>query len=385
MLHVDLTRKPVDQQIFTLKHPDRLVIDLAETEFDADFTDREFESGVVRRVRHGVQEKQHLRLVVDLTSEVFPVFRYIERTSGTRLVVDLGIKGDPLLAATSSQILERVTGNGISVTSLPPPKQTATPTQRAIVPKTQFPVSRPAALRPLVVAIDAGHGGKDPGAIGRGKTREKDINLKIAVRLYKRLGREKGIKPLLIRDSDRYVSLRDRIQFARRNGADLFVSIHADAVPRKSAKGSSVYVLSVKEASSETAQWLAENERGTDLFGEIMLDGKSPDLKKTLIELAQGNTIESSIELGQLMLAELKKIGPTHKETVEMADFAVLKSPDIPSVLVETTFISNPREERKLKSRRFQDKVARALQTSIMNYFIRRAPEGSILAASLSR
>jgi len=370
MIHIDLSSPPADQQVFTLKHPDRLVIDLAETVLEGNWIEPDLDIGAIRRVRHGVQNKKHLRLVFDLKQPVTPEFRYVQRGVGTRLVVNLGIAGDPASPDSHLQI----------VTALPdsqPP--------RSNFPKAALPIEnqpKPIPLRELVVVIDAGHGGKDPGAIGRRKTQEKDITLAIALKLHKRLKRERGIKPVLLRDTDRYVSLRGRLEFARKEQADLFISIHADAVPRRSAKGSSVYVLSLKEASSETAQWLAANEKVSDLFGEVELEGKSRDLKKTLLELAHNNTIESSIALGQMVLTELKKIGPTHKNTVEMADFAVLKSPDIPSVLVETTFISNPREEKKLRSRRFQDRIARALQNSIMNYFIARSPEGTILAAS---
>lgn len=371
MVHLDLSVQPIDEQLFTLKAPDRLVIDLAETSLGGDWTEREFAEGVVKRVRHGVQEQKHLRLVFDLTGPVKPAYRYVHRANGTRLVIDLGVEGNPASPDALSQIVE----------SLPAgPDNNHSRFPSTVQPSKPLVKSTPPPPRQLIVVIDAGHGGKDPGAIGRKKTKEKDITLAIAKRLFSRLSRERSIKPLMIRDDDRYVSLRGRLDLAREYQADLFISIHADAVPRMTAKGSSVYILSLQEASSETAQWLADNEKVSDLFGEVVISGKSRDLQKTLLELAHNNTIGSSAHLGKLVIDELKKIGPTHKDTVEMADFAVLKSMDIPSVLVETTFISNPKEEKKLRSRRFQDRIARALQTGIMNYFISRSPEGTLLA-----
>ncbi|MBX2824365.1 MAG: N-acetylmuramoyl-L-alanine amidase [Gammaproteobacteria bacterium] len=349
-LYLDLNAQPVDARVFTLAGPDRLVIDLAESSLDTNLPATEFAEGVIQRIRYAAKEGGHLRVVVDLRGPVSPTYQFVKRQGGSRMVVDLGVKGNPALANLSSQIIE----------------ESAQPVK---------------PLRNLVVAIDPGHGGRDPGAIGRRKTREKDVNLSIGKRLYKRLKAEKGVTPILTRTDDTYIGLRERIDIARESHADLFVSLHADAVPRKSAQGSSVYALSLKGASSETAQWLADNENKADLFGDVALDGMSRDLKQTLIELAQNSTLESSIELGESVLGQLKRVGAVHKSTVELANFAVLKSPDIPSILVETAFISNPSEERKLRSRKFQDRVASAVHSGIMNYFRLRAPAGTILAA----
>lgn len=349
-LYLDLDARPVDTRVFTLANPDRLVIDLAESALQTNLPASEFAEGIIERIRYAAKEGGHLRVVADLRGAVNPTYQFVNRQGGSRMVVDLGVKGNPALANLSSQIIEE-------------------------------PVKAARPLRNLIVAIDAGHGGRDPGAIGRRKTREKDVNLSIAKRLFKRLKAEKGVTPIMTRMEDKYVGLRERIDIARESHADLFVSLHADAVPRKSAQGSSVYALSLKGASSETAQWLADNENKADLFGDVALDGMSRDLKQTLIELAQNSTLESSIELGEAVLGQLKRVGAVHKSTVELANFAVLKAPDIPSILVETAFISNPSEERKLRSTRFQDKVASALHTGIMNYFSLRAPAGTILAA----
>lgn len=347
MLHFDLNGAATDAKLFTLSNPERLVIDLPNTRMAESIAPQQFTQGAVKGLRFGVHEGDKLRVVIDLHRPVAPSFRFIPRQNGQRLIVDLGVKGNPELANYKARITEK------------------------------------SALRNLVVAIDAGHGGKDPGAIGQRSSREKDITLKVARRLYKRLDKQAGITPVMIRDKDTYVALRERIRVARTKNADLFVSIHADAFKRKAAHGSSVYALSLKGASSEAAAWLAHKENEADiLFGDVALDGLSEDLKSTLLDLAQNSTLESSMEVGGDVLAELKKVGAVHKPSVEQANFAVLKSPDIPSVLIETAFISNLKEERKLNSPAFQEKLAVAIQKGITGYLQRRAPEGTILHAN---
>ena len=346
MLHFDLSGSANDAKLFSLADPDRLVIDLPNTHLAESIEPQQFSQGAVKGLRFGVHDGDKLRVVVDLNRPVAPSFRFIPRQNGQRLIVDLGVKGNPELADYKARITEKT------------------------------------ALRNLVVAIDAGHGGKDPGAVGQRATREKDITLKVARRLYQRLEKQTGVTPVMIRDKDHYVALRERIRIARNKNADLFVSIHADAFKRKAAHGSSVYALSLKGASSEAAAWLAQKENEADvLFGDVALDGLSEDLKSTLLDLAQNSTLESSLEVGGDVLAELKKVGAVHKPSVEQANFAVLKSPDIPSVLIETAFISNLKEERKLNSPAFQEKLAVAIQKGITGYLQRRAPEGTILHA----
>lgn len=230
----------------------------------------------------------------------------------------------------------------------------------------------PDTLKPprnVVVAIDAGHGGHDVGAIGPKGTYEKNIVLQISRELAATINKQPGMRAILTRSSDHYVGLRDRMQRARQQEADLFISIHADAFKDRRVSGSSVYVLSQHGASSEAARWLAENENAADLVGGVSLGDKDDVVKSVLIDLSQTASIDASIDAADTVLAALKKIGKVHKPTVQHAGFMVLKSPDIPSLLVETAFISNPTEEAKLRSKRYQRKLARALTDGVMRYF----------------
>ena len=218
----------------------------------------------------------------------------------------------------------------------------------------------------FVIAIDAGHGGKDPGAIGRRGTKEKDIVLSIAKRLHKLLKKEKNIKPILIRNKDSYLSLRQRINKARRYKADLFLSIHANASKNRKARGSSVYVLSQHGATSEQAKWLANKENSSDLLGGASIDDKDQDVAQVLLDLSQSVTIETSLKASSIILKKLKKISKLQFNSTEQAGFVVLKSPDIPSVLIETAFLSNPKEEKKLKTKKFQKNIAKAVKDAIL-------------------
>ncbi len=347
MLHFDLVGPAEEASLFALEKPQRLVIDFSNTALQTALPDRIFEQGAVQSVRSGSQADGRLRIVVDLRQPVSATYQFVARGDGRRLVVDLGVPGNAELATHSQRQRE--------------------------------PESRPAAGgRDVIIAIDAGHGGKDPGAIGQRGTREKDIVLPVARRLQARLASTPGIKPVMIRDRDVFVALRERLRLARTMKADLFISIHADAFKRKSAHGSSVYALSLKGATSEAAKWLAEKQtENAALFGDVALDGLSDTLKSTLLDLAQNATLEASLDMGGEVLKQLKRIGPVHKKSVEQAPFAVLKSPDIPSLLVETAFISNLQEERKLKSPQFQEELAQAVHNGVVNYLKRRAPQGS--------
>lgn len=346
VLHFDLDT-PVDgARLFTLADPDRLVVDLPATNLNAAVPAESFESGPVAGIRYGRQEDGALRIVVDLRRAVSPTFRFLPRGAGQRLVVDLGVRADPALATTRHRIVES------------------------------------APLRDAIVAIDAGHGGKDPGAVGQRSTREKDITLAVARRLYKRLSAVRGVTPVMVRDDDRYIALRERIRLSRGRGADLFVSIHADAFNRREAHGSSVYTLGLKGASSEAAAWLANTQNETAaLFGDVALDGLDTSVRQTLLDLAQSSTLEASMDCGAEVLARLKDVGAVHKSAVEHANFAVLKAPDVPSMLVETAFISNPQEERKLNDAGFQQDLAVAIGDGVSTYLARRAPSGTLLAA----
>ncbi len=253
--------------------------------------------------------------------------------------------------------------------------------QAADVPNTDAAMA-PGAQRDLVVAVDAGHGGDDPGARGPKGTREKNITLQMARVLVAKINAEPGMKAVLTREGDYFLPLRKRMDLARRHQADLFVSIHADAFKDKRVQGSSVYVLSDRGASSEHARWLAEQENASDLIGGVSLDVKDDVLASVLLDLSQTASLEASIDVAERVLQGLRKIGRLHKNRVESAGFMVLKSPDIPSILVEAAYISNPDEEAKLRSTQYQQKIADAILTGLRGYFSLRAPEGTSLAAN---
>ena len=350
-LHLDLDQLPQKHNIFTLENPHRIVIDLASSRVST-LLSRELKArGTVRRIRYGKRNNDDLRIVLDINGKPGKVSSRIYQFRGTnkkRLVVDLGLV--PVTAAEQDKPVDA------------------------------------ADLRDIVIAIDAGHGGKDPGALGFYKTQEKDITLKIAKELHKKLRRRKGFKPVLIRDADQYLSLTDRVRVARRERADLLLSVHADAFPDKSAHGSSIYALSTKKPSSRAAELLARTENQADkLFGEIAVAESSTHLSRTLIDLAQNAVLESSIECGAVILDRLGKVTTLHKPTVEQGGFAVLRAPDVPSLLIETAFISNPREERKLRSRRYQRKVASAVSDGIVDYFTANAPPDSVIASLVTK
>lgn len=347
-LYLDLDARVRGIQIFALTDPHRLVIDLPATSVATALPEEPFPDGVVAGVRYAHRADGTLRLVLDLRRSIDPGYRYrlVDRQAGARLVVDLGVKGE----AGFVRARRRQTGSRV--------------------------------LRDVMVAIDAGHGGKDPGAIGPAGTREKDVVLQIARRLHRRLTAMRGISPIMIRDTDDYVELRERIEIAHQRGADLFVSLHADAFHRREARGSSIYTLSGKGATSEAAAYLARKEdEQAALFGEVNLSGMRSDVASTVLDLVQNSTLESSLDIAGEVLAQLKHVGHVHKPNVEQANFSVLRSPDIPSVLVETAFISNPDEERKLNQAEYQDRLATALAEGLSLYLQRRAPDGTILAA----
>ena len=350
VLHLDLEGSVAGVRVFELSDPERLVIDLPDTVLAGTLERTRFRDGVVSAVRYGAQADGTLRVVVDLRRAVSATHRFVPHLGGQRLLVDLGVRGDVRRAAASYRQVEQ------------------------------------APLRDVVVAIDPGHGGRDPGAIGQRQTREKDIVLDVARRLESRFAATPGVAPMMIRRDDTYVELRGRLERAREFRADLFVSIHADAFPRREAKGSSVYTLSLDGASSEAAAWIARSENeSAALYGDVTLDGLEKGLRETLLDLAQNNTLEASFDVGGAVLAELGEIGDVHKPTVEQANFAVLKSPDIPSVLVETAFISNREEERKLNDPRYQERLAEAVRRGVVNYLGRRAPVGTHLHAERTR
>ncbi|MDT8321930.1 MAG: N-acetylmuramoyl-L-alanine amidase, partial [Xanthomonadales bacterium] len=236
--------------------------------------------------------------------------------------------------------------------------------------------------RDVVIAIDAGHGGEDPGAIGSGRTREKDVVLSIARELKRAIDAEPGMSGVLMRTGDYYIPLRDRFEKARAHRADLFVSIHADAFRNRQVAGSSVFVLSRKGASSEFARRLAASENRSDLVGGVTLNDKDEMLASVLLDLSQSATMEASHAVAQHVFVSLDSLGKTHKRHVEHANFMVLKSPDVPSILVETAFISNPDEERRLNDRAWQRRIARAITDGVQDYFYMSPPPGTFIAAN---
>ena len=236
--------------------------------------------------------------------------------------------------------------------------------------------------RDVVIAIDAGHGGEDPGAIGKKKTREKDVVLRIARELKEAIDAQPGMQAVLTRDGDYYIALRGRYEKARKARADLFVSIHADAFTKSSVQGSSVFVLSARGASSEFARLLADSENASDLVGGVTLSDKDDMLASVLLDLSQSATREASNKVANDILGALKQTGKTHKNYVGHANFMVLKSPDVPSVLVETAFISNPSEEKRLTEKEFQQNMASAISRGVRNYFYSSPPPGTWIAAN---
>ena len=263
----------------------------------------------------------------------------------------------------------------------------AVPAASVAVPVVQAPAAPkpapvvPAGGRPLVIAIDAGHGGQDPGAIGPSGNREKDITLAIARELARQVNATPGLRAHLVRDRDVFIPLNNRARIARQAGADMFISIHADAAENRNAKGSSVYVLSLRGASSQRARWLAEKENAADLIGGVRAPGNDSVLTSVLLDLTQSGQMKASEDAGNHILSGLKRIGNNHKPHIERANFAVLRTSDMPAMLVETAFLSNPEEEKRLIDPKFQGTVARAILDGVHTYFSSQPPPGTLYAA----
>lgn len=360
---------------FTLTNPHRLVVDIKAARVNKALIAPTFNSAVVEKIRHAQHDQTTYRLVFDLKRAADYEIQALapEGDYSHRLLVDFKHAPATAIAQKSPPANDN---NADKTTSEKPAPETAAAEPQitpAVEPATTTVVrSRPVLpRRDIVIAIDPGHGGRDPGAIGRKGTREKDVVLAISRRLAKLVDNEPGMRAYLTRDRDEFITLRQRIQRAKQNGADMFISIHADAFQRTSAKGSSVYVLSQRGASSEAAQILADRENAADLAGGISLEDKDDLLASVLLDLSQTASLEASLEVGNSVLSGLKRVGPVHKKQVESAAFVVLKSPDIPSVLVETAFISNPEEERKLNDVNHQNKLAQAMLAGIRSYFQR--------------
>jgi N-acetylmuramoyl-L-alanine amidase len=357
---------PLPYELITLAQPDRVVIDLPGVEAGGDLA--ELPSRVhasdpyVARIRVGRKPPNVLRVVLDLKTPVVPKIFALAPVAefGHRLVLDLYPPApvDPLMALLESERLK----DAREAARPAPPQRRGGEAREAPAP------------RRVTVALDPGHGGEDPGAIGRRGTREKDVVLAIANKLKSILDAERNTRVFLTRDDDYYVPLATRVQKARRVQADLFVSIHADAFREPQARGSSVFALSENGATSAAAKWLAQKENAADLIGGVGLDGREPVLARTLLDLSQTAQINDSLKVGQQVLNSLASHNALHKGTVEQAGFAVLKAPDIPSILVETAFISNPEEELKLRSERQQQRFAESIAAGVRAYFAQNPP-----------
>jgi N-acetylmuramoyl-L-alanine amidase len=351
--------QPLNFSHLMLKDPDRVVLDLEGVEFNSvlqSLPGKILENDPqIKLIRAGRFKPGVVRLVIELKGEVKPQLFSLKPVGeyGHRLVLDLypAEPPDPLLALFEKH------GKGDPFAQ--PERKSQQPTDIA---------------RLVTVVIDPGHGGEDPGAVGRGGSLEKNVTLEIARRLKAKIDGTPNMRALLTRDGDFFIPLQQRVAKARRVNADLFVSVHADAFVKPTARGSSVFVLSENGASSSAARWLANKENAADLIGGVNLGVKDPHLARTLLDLSQTATINDSLKLGKAVLGEIGGINTLHKGHVEQAGFAVLKAPDIPSILVETAFISNPEEEKRLTDDGYQDQMAEALLSGMKRYFAQNPP-----------
>ncbi len=379
--------KPIRYDLFTIRNPERLVIDLKDVETNGPLDelagkirsdDPYIKSVRVARFKPGI-----VRLVFDLKSQVKPQLFNLAPVAkyNHRLVLDIypAIPLDPMMAllqeepatrtqesapTTKSQLLQETESKKYNIADAQVIPQSAIKSNKSKARR------RPEmSARTLIIAIDAGHGGEDSGAKGYNDTTEKSVTLAIARKLKELINDTTDMRGVLIRDGDYFISLNGRVQKARQMRADLFISIHADAFIKPHARGSSVFALSERGASSASARWLAKKENEADLIGGVNLAVKDPYLARTLLDLSQTATINDSMKLAKHVLGEMGNINTLHGSSVQQAGFAVLKSPDIPSILIETAFISNPSEELRLNDKDYQEKMARAILSGIKSYF----------------
>jgi len=390
------SKQPIQYNMFTVKNPERLVIDLEDADITGPLNELASKIGnddpYIKSVRVARFKPGVVRLVLDLKAEVKPQLFNLKPVAeyGHRLVLDIYpvVPIDPLmalvlhpenklpessvaqeekptaLALSETQELSRIADTHAAETPLPTVQNASAKTDKPLAKN-----SPEISTRILIIAIDAGHGGEDPGAHGRGGTFEKHVTLAIAQKLKELVDVSPGMRGMLIRDGDYFIPLGGRVVKARQMHADLFISIHADAFVKPDARGSSVFALSEHGATSAAARWLAKKENDADLIGGVNIAAKDPYLARTLLDLSQTATISDSLKLAKHVLGELGSMNTLHRGFVEQAGFAVLKSPDIPSVLVETAFISNPAEERRLNDEDYQEKLARAILGGVKRYF----------------
>ncbi len=347
----------VKRSLFSLHKPERIVLDLRNTSLKTSLKKPADKNTLVQGIRYAVRNEHDLRIVFDLAQKVKASTKLHKSDTGYRLELTLAGKSTPKKAKkiTKKHAVEK-------------PKAVKQSSKKSTLARKQ---TKRRDSKHFIVAIDPGHGGKDPGAVGRKGTLEKDVVLKIARRLQQRINKQGDMKAVLTRDGDYYVSLRKRMDKARAEGADLFISIHADANPDRNLTGSSVYILSENGASSEAARWLAENENSYEArLGGALVERNNKVLSSLLLDLSQSATIDNSLGLAQKVLRELSSVNRLLRKQVESASFVVLKSPDIPSMLVETAFISNPDEEHRLNTSHYQRKLANAMFHGIRRYHL---------------
>jgi N-acetylmuramoyl-L-alanine amidase len=384
-------------KFFSLTNPERLVLDLPATSLDSGFKLPGI-NGVISQIRTGQPSPGTLRVVFELSKNIQTKARLEGEGANTRLVVEMldpkAKLSDTMAAITTTPATSQALHSLNAMVQTPeeptilPDKPLVQITEPVTIAKGNTRPSKTVqsvlgnSQRDLIVAIDAGHGGKDPGAIGSTGTYEKNITLAAARELAKQINAEPGMKAVLIRDSDVFLPLQDRYMKARQAQADLFISLHADSAPSQ-ANGSAVFVLSLKGASSQAAKWLAGKENAADLVGGVELN-KDRNLNAVLLDLSQSATMRVSDDIAAEVLGSLKNLGKTHKPHVEHANFVVLRSPDVPSMLIETGFITNPSEERRLSDPEYRSRLAKAIVVGVRGYFSKQAPPGTWFAARMN-
>lgn len=371
---------PIKYKSFTLSGPDRLVIDFKQAKLRGKLADPGSDDLFIKGLRYASRNGDDFRVVLDLKANIDPHIFILKPNDqyNYRLVVDLKSQHGKADVAAKPEVRPAES----TAESSSPSSAQSTPAVAVAKPKVPKKVHDKNQLRDVVIAIDAGHGGDDPGAIGPRGTREKEVVLKIARKLHDRLNQEPGFKAVMTRHGDYYVGLRQRMAIARRHRADLFVSIHADAFKDPRVRGASVYVLSNHGASSEAARWLADRENAADLVGGVKLEDKDDMLASVLLDLSQTATRQASMVVARTVFEQLRRNGKVHGKGIHQAGFMVLKAPDVPSLLVETAFISNPDEEHKLRKTSHQKKMAEAIMLGIKHYFVQTPPPGTWLASN---
>jgi N-acetylmuramoyl-L-alanine amidase len=394
--------KPIRHEMLLVKNPERLVLDLEGTDIAS--VQQEIAGKVlpndpyIGQMRAGRYKPGVVRLVLDLKTEVKPQLFMLKPVGdyGHRLVLDVYplVPADPLMALLQKSESKTVANEQDKAPALAAPEvprsESRAEARIEARPEPAPNPEQPARVKPVVarmvtIVVDAGHGGEDPGAKGRGGSREKHVTLTIAKKLKSIIDAEPNMRAVLTRDGDYFIPLQGRVQKARKVQADLFVSVHADAFIKPHARGSSVFALSERGATSTAAKWLAKRENDADLIGGVNLDVKDRYLAMTLADLSLTAQINDSLKLGKAVLSELGGVNALHKQDVEQAGFAVLKAPDVPSILVETAFISNPDEERRLNDEGYQEKMAQAIFKGIKRYFTRNPPLAKSTLAALEK